>query len=120
MENTVEKKKIVLSAIQPTGTPTLGNYLGALKNWKNMKDDYNCLYAVADLHSLTVRPEPATLRKKTMELYAILLALGLDPEESIVFIQSHVPQHAQLAWLLNCCTQFGEAARMTQFKDKSE
>ena len=120
MENTVEKKKIVLSAIQPTGTPTLGNYLGALKNWKNMKDDYNCLYAVADLHSLTVRPEPATLRKNTMELYAILLALGLDPEESIVFIQSHVPQHAQLAWLLNCCTQFGEAARMTQFKDKSE
>ena len=85
-----------------------------------MKDDYNCLYAVADLHSLTVRPEPATLRKNTMELYAILLALGLDPEESIVFIQSHVPQHAQLAWLLNCCTQFGEAARMTQFKDKSE
>lgn len=120
MENTVEKKKIVLSAIQPTGTPTLGNYLGALKNWKNMKDDYNCLYAVADLHSLTVRPDPATLRKNTMELYAILLAIGLDPEESIVFIQSHVPQHAQLAWLLNCCTQFGEAARMTQFKDKSE
>lgn len=120
MENT-EKKKIVLSAIQPTGTPTLGNYLGALKNWKEMSEgDYSCLYAVADLHSLTVRPEPAALRKRTLEMYALLLALGIDPEKNIVFIQSQVPQHAQLAWLLNCCTQFGEAARMTQFKDKSE
>lgn len=118
---TAEKKKIVLSAIQPTGTPTLGNYLGALKNWKDMSEgEYNCLYAVADLHSLTVRPEPADLRRRTLEMYAILLALGIDPEKNIVFIQSHVPQHAQLAWLLNCCTQFGEAARMTQFKDKSE
>ncbi|MGN0568998.1 MAG: tryptophan--tRNA ligase [Candidatus Fimenecus sp.] len=120
MENTAERKKIVLSAIQPTGTPTLGNYLGALKNWKNMSKDYDCLYAVADLHSLTVRPEPQALRRQTLEMYAILLALGLDPEENIVFIQSHVPQHAQLAWILNCSTQFGEAARMTQFKDKSE
>lgn len=120
MENK-EKKKIVLSAIQPTGTPTLGNYLGALKNWKEMSEgDYSCLYAVADLHSLTVRPEPAALRKRTLEMYALLLALGIDPEKNIVFIQSQVPQHAQLAWLLNCCTQFGEAARMTQFKDKSE
>lgn len=121
MENTVEKKKIVLSAIQPTGTPTLGNYLGALKNWKDMSEgEYDCLYAVADLHSLTVRPEPADLRRRTLEMYAILLALGIDPEKNIVFIQSHVPQHAQLSWLLSCCTQFGEASRMTQFKDKSE
>lgn len=121
MENTAIKKKIVLSAIQPTGTPTLGNYLGALKNWKDMSEgEYDCLYAVADLHSLTVRPEPADLRRRTLEMYAILLALGIDPEKNIVFIQSHVPQHAQLSWLLSCCTQFGEATRMTQFKDKSE
>lgn len=121
MENAAEKKKIVLSAIQPTGTPTLGNYLGALRNWRDMsRGEYNCLFAVADLHSLTVRPEPAELRRRTLELYAILLALGIDPEKNIVFIQSHVPEHTQLSWLLNCCTQFGEAARMTQFKDKSE
>lgn len=113
-------KQIVLSAIQPTGTPTLGNYLGALKNWKNMADDYECFYAVADLHSITVRPEPALLRRRTLEMYALLLAIGLDPEKNTVFVQSHVNAHAQLAWILNCYTQFGEAARMTQFKDKSE
>lgn len=115
-----EKKQIVLSAIQPTGTPTLGNYLGALKNWKTMADDYECFYAVADLHSITVRPEPAQLRRRTLEMYALLLAIGLDPEKNTVFVQSHVNAHAQLAWILNCYTQFGEAARMTQFKDKSE
>lgn len=113
-------KQIVLSAIQPTGTPTLGNYLGALKNWKNMAEDYECFYAVADLHSITVRPEPALLRRRTLEMYALLLAIGLDPEKNTVFVQSHVNAHAQLAWVLNCYTQFGEAARMTQFKDKSE
>lgn len=117
---TNEKKQVVLSAIQPTGTPTLGNYLGALKNWKNMADDYDCFYAVADLHSITVRPEPAQLRRKTLEMYAFLLAIGLDPEKNTVFVQSHVSAHAQLGWILNCYTQFGEAARMTQFKDKSE
>lgn len=117
---TNEKKQVVLSAIQPTGTPTLGNYLGALKNWKNMADDYDCYYAVADLHSITVRPEPAQLRRKTLEMYAFLLAIGLDPEKNTVFVQSHVNAHAQLGWILNCYTQFGEAARMTQFKDKSE
>lgn len=117
---TNEKKQVVLSAIQPTGTPTLGNYLGALKNWKNMADDYECFYAVADLHSITVRPEPAQLRRKTLEMYAFLLAIGLDPEKNTVFVQSHVNAHAQLGWILNCYTQFGEAARMTQFKDKSE
>lgn len=117
---TNEKKQVVLSAIQPTGKPTLGNYLGALKNWKNMADDYECYYAVADLHSITVRPEPAQLRRKTLEMYAFLLAIGLDPEKNTVFVQSHVSAHAQLGWILNCYTQFGEAARMTQFKDKSE
>ncbi len=124
MENTtVEKKKIVLSCIQPTGTPTLGNYLGALKNWKNMCDDYNCLYGVADLHSITVptfRENPAQLKKNTLELYALLIALGIDPEKNIIFVQSHVPTHAQLGWILNCYTQFGEASRMTQFKEKSQ
>ena len=123
MENTQEKKKIVLSCIQPTGTPTLGNYLGALKNWANMCDDYNCLYGVADLHSITVptfRDNPQQLKKNTLELYALLLALGIDPEKNIVFVQSHVPTHAQMGWILNCYTQFGEAARMTQFKEKSQ
>ncbi len=123
MENTTEKKKIVLSCIQPTGTPTLGNYLGALKNWKNMCDDYNCLYGVADLHSITVptfRENPAQLKKNTLELYALLIALGIDPEKNVIFVQSHVPTHAQLGWILNCYTQFGEASRMTQFKEKSQ
>ena len=118
MENT-EKKARVLSAIQPTSVPTLGNYLGALKNWASMSKDNDCIYAVADLHAITVRQDPAKLRKQTLEMYALLLAIGLDPEENIIFTQSHVPQHAELAWVLNCYTQFGEAARMTQFKDKS-
>ncbi|MEG1834793.1 MAG: tryptophan--tRNA ligase [Oscillospiraceae bacterium] len=119
METQNEKKQIVLSAIQPTGTPTLGNYLGALKNWKNMADDYDSFFAVADLHSITVRTEPKLLRQRTLELYALLLAIGLDPDKNTVFIQSQVPEHAQLAWILNCYAGFGEAARMTQFKDKS-
>lgn len=121
MENTAsEKKPIVLSMIQPTSVPTLGNYLGALKNWKAMSDDYNCLYAVADLHALTIHPEPAKLRQQIVEMYAILLSIGLDPEKSIVFIQSQVAAHAELAWILDCYTQFGEASRMTQFKEKSQ
>ncbi len=94
-----------------------------LKNWATMCDDYDCLYGVADLHSITMpsfRENPAQLRKNTMELYALLIALGIDPEKNIVFVQSHVPTHAQLGWILNCYTQFGEAARMTQFKDKSQ
>lgn len=118
MEN-IEKKERVLSAIQPTSVPTLGNYLGALKNWTTMSSDYDCIFAVADLHAITVRQDPAKLRKQTLEMYALLLALGLDPEEDIIFVQSHVPQHAELAWILNCYTQFGEASRMTQFKEKS-
>ncbi|MGN1479274.1 MAG: tryptophan--tRNA ligase [Acutalibacteraceae bacterium] len=118
MEN--EKKSIVLSCIQPTSVPTLGNYLGALKNWKYMSDDYDCYYAIADLHAITVRQEPAKFRKQSLEMYALLLAIGLDPEKNVVFVQSHVPEHSQLSWILNCYTQFGEASRMTQFKEKSQ
>ena len=120
MENqTPERRQRVLSAIQPTAIPTLGNYLGALRNWKAMSEDYDCVYAVADLHAITVRQDPATLRRQTMEAFALLLSIGLDPQESVVFIQSHVSTHAQLAWILDCYTQFGELSRMTQFKDKS-
>ena len=119
MENT-ENKKIIFSAIQPSGTITLGNYLGALKNWIGLQDGYNALYALADLHTITVRQDPAAFRKNTYDAYALLLAMGIDLEKSIFFVQSHVPEHAQLAWVLNCYTQFGELSRMTQFKDKSQ
>ncbi|MBR4073590.1 MAG: tryptophan--tRNA ligase [Clostridia bacterium] len=115
----VENKKRVLSCIQPSGMLTLGNYLGALKNWIAMEDEFDCLYAVADLHAITVRQDPAKLRQNIHSTFALLLALGLDPEKSILFIQSQVPEHAQLSWLLSCYTQFGELSRMTQFKDKS-
>ena len=114
-----QQKKRVLSLIQPTGTFTLGNYLGALKNFVALQDDYECVYGLADLHAITVRQEPAALRKNVLEGYAMMLAMGIDLEKSIFFIQSQVPEHAQLAWLLNCYTQFGELSRMTQFKDKS-
>lgn len=115
-----EKRKIVLSLVQASGTPTLGNYLGAFKNWAKMAADYDCLFGVADLHAITVRAEPAELRKRTLEMYAILLSIGLDPDRDTVFIQSHVPEHAQLGWILDCYTQYGEASRMTQFKEKSQ
>lgn len=114
-----ERKKVLLSGIQPTGVFTLGNYIGAVKNWKQMQEDYDCAYFIADLHSLTVRQNPADLRKHTKEAYALLLACGIDPEKSLAFIQSHVHQHAELGWILSCYTQFGELSRMTQFKDKS-
>ena len=122
MENqeiVVVKKKRVLSCIQPTGIPTLGNYLGALRNWVDMQDEFECAFAVADLHAITVRQEPAKLRQQIVEMFALLLAIGLDPEKCLLFVQSHVPAHTQLAWLLSCSTQFGELSRMTQFKDKS-
>lgn len=119
MEQQTEKKKIVFSAIQPSGTITLGNYLGAIKNWVSMQDEFNCIYALADLHTITVRQEPAKFRKNILDAYASILACGIDAQKSIFFIQSHVNTHAQLAWLLNCYTQFGELSRMTQFKDKS-
>ena len=114
-----EKKKIILSGIQPTGVFTLGNYIGAVRNWGQLQEDYNCYYFVADLHSLTIRQKPADLRKQSLEAFALLLAAGIDPEKSLVFIQSHVHNHAELGWILGCNSMFGELSRMTQFKDKS-
>lgn len=113
-------KKTIFSAIQPSGTITLGNYLGALQNWITLQDEYRCIFALADLHTITVRQEPAKFRRNVLEAYALLLACGIDLEKSIFFIQSHVHTHAELAWVLNCYTQFGELSRMTQFKDKSQ
>ena len=115
-----ERRKRSLSLIQPTAVPTLGNYLGAMKGWPTFQKEYDTIYGVADLHSITVRQDPQQLKKQITELYAMLLAIGLDPETGIVFIQSQVPAHSQLAWILNCYTQFGELSRMTQFKDKSK
>lgn len=120
MEITPEKRPRVLSCIQPSGTFTLGNYLGALKNWVNMQEDCDCFFAVADLHAITVRQEPAKFREQIRSAFSMLLAIGLDPEKSPIFLQSHVAAHSQLAWVLNCYTQFGELSRMTQFKDKSQ
>ncbi|MBQ3897404.1 MAG: tryptophan--tRNA ligase, partial [Clostridia bacterium] len=114
------KKKKVLSLIQPSGTPTLGNFLGALKNWSEIAEEYDCVFGVADLHAITVRQDPVKFREQIRNMYALLIAIGLDPEKSILFVQSQVPTHAQLAWILDCYTQFGEMSRMTQFKDKSK
>ena len=114
-----ERKKRILSGIQPTGTFTLGNYVGAVRNWGVLQEEYDCLYMVANLHAITVRQDPATLRRQTREAAAMLLATGIDPNKSILFVQSHVRAHAELAWILSCNTQFGELGRMTQFKDKS-
>lgn len=118
MEQATQKKR-VLSCIQPSGMLTLGNYLGALKNWLAMQDEFDCTYAVADLHAITVRQDPAKLRAQIYSTCALLLALGLDPQKSTLFVQSHVAEHTALSWLLSCNTQFGEMSRMTQFKDKS-
>ncbi|MBE2896061.1 tryptophan--tRNA ligase [Pasteurellaceae bacterium HPA106] len=112
-------KPIVFSGVQPSGELTIGNYLGALRQWANLQDDYDCLFCIVDLHAITVRQDPATLRKATLDTLALYLACGIDPEKSTIFIQSHVPEHTQLAWVLNCYTYFGEMNRMTQFKDKS-
>ncbi len=119
MNQNPTKRQRMLSLIQPSGVPTLGNYLGALKNWKEYDADYDCFYGVADLHSITVRQEPAKLRQQSLSMLAMIIALGIDPEKNTVFVQSTVPAHAQLGWILNCYTQFGELSRMTQFKDKS-
>ncbi len=115
----MDERKRVFSALKPTGDLTIGNYIGALKNMIDMTDVYDCFYAVADLHSLTVDCVPAELRKRTYDFMAFFLAIGLDPEKCTLFVQSHIPAHAELGWVLNCYTQFGEAKRMTQFKDKS-
>ena len=119
MSEQSERKRVILSGIQPTGTFTLGNYIGAVRNWAKLQDQFDCLYMVADLHALTVRQEPAALRRHTCEAAAMLLAAGIDPARSILFVQSHVPAHTQLNWILCCNAQFGELSRMTQFKDKS-
>ncbi len=112
-------KKVVYSAVQPTGCITLGNFLGAINNWLKMPDDYLTIFAIADLHALTVRQNPAEYRQRALNFFAQYLACGLDPEKSILYFQSHVPAHAELTWILNCFTYIGEASRMTQFKDKS-
>lgn len=119
METEAQPKQVIFSAVQPSGIITLGNYLGAVKNWVTMQDDYRCIFALADLHTITVRQDPATFRRNTIEAYALFLACGIDPKKNPFFLQSHVHTHAELAWILNCYTQFGELSRMTQFKDKS-
>ncbi len=115
----MDDKKKVLSCIQPSGMLTLGNYLGALKNWLNMQDEFQCTYAVADLHAITVRQDPQKFKGQIYSTFALLLALGIDPEKSTLFIQSHLPEHTALSWALSSVTQFGELSRMTQFKAKS-
>jgi tryptophanyl-tRNA synthetase len=115
----MEEKKSILSGIKPSGELTLGSYIGAIKNWVELSDSYNCYYMMADMHTITVRHEPAALRRRTLEQLALYIACGLDPQKNTIFIQSHVTEHAELAWVLNCYTMFGELSRMTQFKDKS-
>ena len=120
MSEAVQKKKVIFSGIQPTGTFTLGNYIGAVRNWGPLQEEYDCIYSIVDMHALTVKRDPVKFRQQTIESYALLLACGIDPQKSIAFIQSHNPSHAQLNWILACSTQFGELSRMTQFKDKSK
>lgn len=115
-----EGKKVIFSGIQPTGTFTLGNYIGSIRNWGPLQDEYNCIYSIVDMHALTVKRDPVKFRQQTLDSYALMLACGIDPKKSVAFIQSHNPNHAQLNWLLACATQFGELTRMTQFKDKSQ
>jgi tryptophanyl-tRNA synthetase len=114
------KRKVIFSGIQPTGNLTLGNYIGALRNFKLLEDEYDCLYSIVDMHALTVRQDPTGLRKACLKLMSLYLAVGLDPKRSLIYFQSHVAAHAELAWILNCFTYMGELSRMTQFKDKSQ
>ena len=115
----MDGKKVMLSGIQPSGDLHLGNYLGPLRHWPEMIEEFDCYFFMADLHTITVRQDPAQLRKRTLTQIAQYIACGLDPEKCVLFVQSHVPAHAQLSWVLNCYTMFGELSRMTQFKDKS-
>lgn len=115
-----EPKKRIFSGVQPSGNLTIGNYLGAIKNWIPMQGEFDCLYCIVDLHTLTVRQKPAELRQRSLNLLALYMACGLDPQKSILYLQSHVSAHAELAWILNCYTYMGELSRMTQFKDKSQ
>lgn len=116
----IDNKKVLFSGMQATGTLTLGNYLGALKNWVTLSDEYECFYSVVDLHSITVRQDPAELRKRARNLLTLYIAAGLDPQKNCIYYQSHVSGHAELSWILNCFTYMGELNRMTQFKDKSQ
>ncbi|MBE7092039.1 MAG: tryptophan--tRNA ligase [Clostridiales bacterium] len=116
----MEDKKTIFSGIQPSGCVTIGNYLGALRSWKELQNDYNCYFCVVDLHAITVKQTPQELRKRCVELYAQYIACGLDPEKNVMFFQSHVPAHSELSWLLTCNTYMGEMSRMTQFKEKSK
>ena len=113
-------KKIIFSGMQPTGMPHIGNYLGALKNWVALQDEYRCVYCIVDMHSLTVRQDPAVLRKRSRDLLLLYIAMGLNPEQVIIYFQSHVSGHAELTWILNCFTYMGELNRMTQYKEKSQ
>ncbi len=113
-------KPVVLSGIQPSGELTIGNYIGALRQWVNMQQTHECFFSLVDMHAITVRQEPEKLRNASLDSLALLLAVGVDPKQSVIFMQSHVPQHAQLGWILNCYAQMGELNRMTQFKDKSQ
>lgn len=113
------EKKIVFSGVQPTGSLTIGNYSGAIKNWVELQDEYNCYYSIVDLHAITVPQVPKELRKHTLEVLAILMACGIDPEKSTLFIQSHVPAHTELTWVLNTISYMGQLSRMTQYKEKS-
>lgn len=115
-----ERKKIVFSGIQPTGNLHLGNYIGALRNFGPLQEEYDCLYSIVDLHAITVRQNPTQLRQNCLKLMSLYLAAGLDPDRSLIYFQSHVPAHAELAWVLNCFTYMGELSRMTQFKDKAQ
>lgn len=119
MENEVRKRRI-FSGIQPSGDLTLGSYMGAIGNWVSMQDEYDCVYCIVDMHAITVRQNPAELRRRSLQQLAQYIACGLEPEKCILFIQSHVPEHAELSWVLGCYTQFGELSRMTQFKQKSQ
>ncbi len=120
MEQQAETKKRIFSGMQPSGELTLGNYLGALKNWIKLQDDYDCMYSVMNMHAITVRQDPQELKKRSMDVLMQYMACGIDPEKSILFFQSHVSAHAELAWILSCNTQMGELSRMSQFKDKSK
>ncbi len=115
----IKEQKVVFSGVQPSGNLTIGNYLGAIRNFRDFSDLYKCFYCVVDEHAITVRQNPAELRRRTYETLALYIACGLDPDKNTLFVQSHVPAHAELAWILNCYTMFGELSRMTQFKDKS-
>lgn len=115
-----ERKKVIFSGIQPSGDLTLGNYLGAIKNWVKLQEEYDCYFCVVDLHAITIRQTPADLRKRTLEILAIYIGAGINPDKNTLFIQSHVPAHSECSWLLACNTYMGELGRMTQYKDKSQ